>query len=261
MLGYTPMTRVVTLSSGQTMDLNITLPAQAVSLSEIVVTGYGQQSAGNITGAVTQVSTEEFNQGRVISPAQLIAHQGSGRPGGGQQRAGRRAHDPDPRRHLGQREQRPALRGRRHAARHRRRRRRPFAGRARPAQLPESGRHPEHHGAAGCVGRGDLRRERGQRRGAHHDEVADRTGREVRHPHRVHRQHVELRGRPAAVDAQRGAVPRRGRAVRAPERRPARQREHQLVRSDDGHRIRPGAQRRADQHAGEVVLPACRSAT
>jgi len=90
MLGYAPLTRVVTVSSGQTLNLDFSLTAQAVSLSEIVVTGYGQQSAGNITGAVTQVSTEEFNQGRVINPAQLIATKVPGvqvvdnnEPGGG----------------------------------------------------------------------------------------------------------------------------------------------------------------------------------
>ena len=66
------------------------MSAQAVSLSELVVTGYGIQSAGNITGAVTQVSTEEFNKGRIISPAQLIATKVPGvqvvdnnEPGGG----------------------------------------------------------------------------------------------------------------------------------------------------------------------------------
>jgi iron complex outermembrane receptor protein len=90
MLGYAPITRVVTVSPGQTVTVDFTMVAQAVSLSEIVVTGYGQQSAGNITGAVTQVSSEEFNQGRIISPAQLIATKVPGvqvvdnnEPGGG----------------------------------------------------------------------------------------------------------------------------------------------------------------------------------
>ncbi|HKP30265.1 MAG TPA: SusC/RagA family TonB-linked outer membrane protein [Gemmatimonadales bacterium] len=90
MLGYAPISRVVTVTSGQTVNLDFTLVAQAVSLSEIVVTGYGQQSAGNITGAVTAVSSEEFNTGRIISPAQLIATKVPGvqvvdnnEPGGG----------------------------------------------------------------------------------------------------------------------------------------------------------------------------------
>ena len=90
MLGYAPITRVVTVSSGQTTNVDFTMAAQAVSLSEIVVTGYGQQSAGNITGAVTAVSREEFNTGRIISPAQLIATKVPGvqvvdnnEPGGG----------------------------------------------------------------------------------------------------------------------------------------------------------------------------------
>ena len=90
MLGYAPVMRALSLSAGQALTLDFSMSAQAVSLSELVVTGYGIQSAGNITGAVTQVSTEEFNKGRIISPAQLIATKVPGvqvvdnnEPGGG----------------------------------------------------------------------------------------------------------------------------------------------------------------------------------
>jgi len=89
-LGYTPMTRVLSVAAGQTITADFVMVAQAVSLSEIIVTGYGQQTAGNITGAVTSVSSEEFNTGRIISPAQLIASKVPGvqvvdnnEPGGG----------------------------------------------------------------------------------------------------------------------------------------------------------------------------------
>lgn len=89
-LGYAAMARVLSVGAGQTVTVDFSLVAQAVNLSEIIVTGYGQQTAGNITGAVTAVSTEEFNTGRIISPAQLISAKVAGvqvidnnEPGGG----------------------------------------------------------------------------------------------------------------------------------------------------------------------------------
>jgi iron complex outermembrane receptor protein len=90
LIGYTAATRPVTVIAGQTVVVDLGLTAQAVSLSAIVVTGYGQQSAGNVTGAVTQLTAEEFNPGRVISPQQLIMSKVAGvqvvdnnEPGGG----------------------------------------------------------------------------------------------------------------------------------------------------------------------------------
>jgi iron complex outermembrane receptor protein len=72
MVGYAPAIQPVNVTAGDPVVVDLGLAAQAVELSEIVVTGYGEERAGNITGAVTQVSAEEFNPGRVISPEQLI---------------------------------------------------------------------------------------------------------------------------------------------------------------------------------------------
>lgn len=90
MLGYAPFARMVTVQAGQTTTVDVSLTPMAISLAEIVVTGYGAQVAGNITGAVTSISTEEFNPGRIISPAQLISAKAPGvqvidnnEPGGG----------------------------------------------------------------------------------------------------------------------------------------------------------------------------------
>src|SRR5947208_5668151 len=71
MIGYASAKRPVTVAGGDTVVVDLTLNAQAVSLSEIVVTGYGTQRAGNVTGAVTQVSSAEFNTGRGITPQPL----------------------------------------------------------------------------------------------------------------------------------------------------------------------------------------------
>jgi iron complex outermembrane receptor protein len=72
MLGYAPREQSVTIAEGQSITLDLTMTAQAIGLSAVVVTGYGEQRAGDITGAVSTVSSEEFNTGRVISPTQLI---------------------------------------------------------------------------------------------------------------------------------------------------------------------------------------------
>lgn len=90
MIGYTPSAQMVSVSAGQTLDVDFTLSAQAVSLSEIVVTGYGQQRQGDITGAVSTITTDNFNTGRVVNPVELIANKAAGvqvvdnnEPGGG----------------------------------------------------------------------------------------------------------------------------------------------------------------------------------
>jgi iron complex outermembrane receptor protein len=72
MLGYAEATRPVTVTAGQTAVVDLALTIEAVSLAEVIVTGYGQQRAGNITGAVKQLSADEFNTGRIVSPEELI---------------------------------------------------------------------------------------------------------------------------------------------------------------------------------------------
>jgi len=88
-VGYAPALQPVNVT-GDTMVVDVALTAQAINLAEIVVTGYGEQRAGNITGAVTQVNADKFNPGRVISPEMLIQSKVPGvqvvdnnEPGGG----------------------------------------------------------------------------------------------------------------------------------------------------------------------------------
>jgi TonB-dependent SusC/RagA subfamily outer membrane receptor len=90
LIGYSATARSITVRGGQTVDADLTLAPQAVSLAEIVVTGYGEQRAGLITGAVTQVAAADFNTGRIISPEELIRSKVPGvqvsdnnEPGGG----------------------------------------------------------------------------------------------------------------------------------------------------------------------------------
>ena len=90
LIGYASATRSVSVAAGQTATYDVALTAQALNLTAVVVTGYGEQRAGNITGAVTQVSAESFNPGRVVSPEMLIQGKVAGvqvvdnnEPGGG----------------------------------------------------------------------------------------------------------------------------------------------------------------------------------
>lgn len=84
--------RQVTVRAGETSVMLLSMSAQAVELSELVVVGYGQQEAGDITGVVEQVTPEEFNTGRIVSAEELIQGKvagvqiiDSGEPGGGVQ--------------------------------------------------------------------------------------------------------------------------------------------------------------------------------
>ncbi len=90
MIGYATITQQVTVAAGQTATVELAMAVAAVGLSEIVVTAYGQQRAGNITGSVKQVTPAEFNKGRIVSPEELLTSKVAGvqivennEPGGG----------------------------------------------------------------------------------------------------------------------------------------------------------------------------------
>ncbi|MFL5402928.1 MAG: SusC/RagA family TonB-linked outer membrane protein [Gemmatimonadales bacterium] len=78
MIGYAPAARAVTVSAGEILDADVGLAPQAVNLAELVVVGYGEQRQGNVTGAVTNVTSEEFNTGRVVTPTELIQNKVAG---------------------------------------------------------------------------------------------------------------------------------------------------------------------------------------
>ncbi len=78
MLGYTAATQSVTVVAGREAVVNFTMTAQAVGLSEIVVTGYGEQRAGDITGAVKEVTPADFNPGIIVNPVDLIENKVAG---------------------------------------------------------------------------------------------------------------------------------------------------------------------------------------
>lgn len=72
-------------------NINVTLSEDATLLSEVVVIGYGTTTVKDATGSVAAVTSEDFNQGVIASPEQLIQGktagvqiaQSSGEPGAG----------------------------------------------------------------------------------------------------------------------------------------------------------------------------------
>jgi len=86
-LGY--VTQEVAVNNRST--INVTLLSNVRNLGEVVVVGYGSVKKRDVTGSVTSLKREDFNQGAVTSADQLIAGKASGvqvvqnsaEPGGG----------------------------------------------------------------------------------------------------------------------------------------------------------------------------------
>lgn len=60
------------ITVGNQTVINVTLESDVTSLAEIVVTGYGTQTKREITSAVASVKEEDFNNGNVTDPSQLL---------------------------------------------------------------------------------------------------------------------------------------------------------------------------------------------
>jgi TonB-linked SusC/RagA family outer membrane protein len=77
-IGYAPAASPITVVSNETVVTDFSLSGQAVGLAEMVVTGYGSQTAGDITGAVNQISSADFNVGNITTPQLLIENKIAG---------------------------------------------------------------------------------------------------------------------------------------------------------------------------------------
>lgn len=86
-VGYT--TKEVSMNGQSTIDVKLEEDAQA--LDEVVIIGYGTTTVKDATGSVVSVKSEDFNQGVISSPEQLIQGKtagvqissASGEPGAG----------------------------------------------------------------------------------------------------------------------------------------------------------------------------------
>ena len=80
------------IAVGSRATIDVSLKANASSLEQVVVVGYGTQKKTDVTGSVKSVSSEAFNRGIINSPEQLLQGKvagvnvtsASGEPGGSQ---------------------------------------------------------------------------------------------------------------------------------------------------------------------------------
>ncbi|NDV58251.1 TonB-dependent receptor [Bacteroides sp. 519] len=73
-IGYNAQTLQVPTSN----VLNVKMQPDALTLSDVVVIGYGTQRKSDLTGSVSNVSSKDFNMGLISSPEQLINGKVSG---------------------------------------------------------------------------------------------------------------------------------------------------------------------------------------
>lgn len=72
-IGYAIATDTVSVSPGEVATTQFELQPQAVALDAVVVTGYGEQRRGDVTGAVASITADQFVQSPPRDAASLIA--------------------------------------------------------------------------------------------------------------------------------------------------------------------------------------------
>lgn len=91
-LGYRPFEDRVTVTVGETTTLNVMMPVAPLEMAPLVAVGYGELERSEITGVVTEVPSEAFNTGRIVTSEELIkgkvagvqvTENNGGEPGGG----------------------------------------------------------------------------------------------------------------------------------------------------------------------------------
>src|SRR5439155_1356785 len=90
-IGFTPQEQTVVVVAGQSVPADFTLSTVAVSLSDVVVVGYGTQRRADLTGAVVSVPPDQIQKTAVVSLQQALqgsvpgatVTQGDAAPGGG----------------------------------------------------------------------------------------------------------------------------------------------------------------------------------
>src|SRR5438046_10287434 len=88
--GFTAQEQTVVVVAGQSVTADFTLSTVAVSLSDVVVVGYGTQRRADLTGAVVSVPPDQIQKAAVVSLQQALqgsvpgatVTQGDAAPGG-----------------------------------------------------------------------------------------------------------------------------------------------------------------------------------
>src|SRR5690606_20663165 len=70
-IGYLNQEQQILVSGNNT--LNIQLEVDDLLLDEVVVVGYGTQKKSDLTGSIASVSSDDFQQGAITTPEQLIS--------------------------------------------------------------------------------------------------------------------------------------------------------------------------------------------
>ncbi|WP_295771775.1 SusC/RagA family TonB-linked outer membrane protein [uncultured Mucilaginibacter sp.] len=90
-IGYEKISKAVTVSATAMATANFQLTPDNKALGEVVVIGYGTQNRKEVTGAISTVSSKDFQKGTTTTPAELIQGKiagvsvttNSGQPGAG----------------------------------------------------------------------------------------------------------------------------------------------------------------------------------
>ena len=90
-IGFTPQEQAVVVVAGQSVTADFTLSTAAVSLSDVVVVGYGTQRRADLTGAIVSVPPDQLQKAAAVSLQQALqgnaagvaVTQGDAAPGGG----------------------------------------------------------------------------------------------------------------------------------------------------------------------------------
>ena len=77
-IGYTPMSKPVTVVADQDSTVDFTLTAQATELEQVVAIGYGTAARRELTGAVSSVSADQIAAAPVTSLEQSLLGRASG---------------------------------------------------------------------------------------------------------------------------------------------------------------------------------------
>jgi TonB-linked SusC/RagA family outer membrane protein len=70
-LGYVDLQQSVTATADS--KVNFSLKPASTGLNEVVIIGYGSQQKKNLTGAISTVTSKDFQKGSITTPEQLIA--------------------------------------------------------------------------------------------------------------------------------------------------------------------------------------------
>ncbi len=71
-IGFTAQEQTVVVVAGQSVTADFTLSTVAVSLSDVVVVGYGTQRRADLTGAVVSVPPDQIQKAAVVSLQQAL---------------------------------------------------------------------------------------------------------------------------------------------------------------------------------------------